>query len=126
MEQIKRLAKSNWVLGISDSVLRSLDESTLSRMMAGYLYFKSNGRQDKDFLGYITKKELWSTATIGLNVMGAVLPAMIFDKEFRMLAVKTGMSKGSEIASKMTQKKVASTDLDKASRKVKQKIKIGS
>jgi hypothetical protein len=124
LAQIKRLSKSNWVLGISDAVLRSLDRTTLSKMMGGYLYFKSKGRPDKDFLGYLTKKELWSTVSIGLNVMGAVIPAMIFDKEFRILAMKTGMSKGSEIASKAMQKQVAKTDMDQASQKLKEKTKI--
>ncbi|MGI0092326.1 MAG: hypothetical protein ACREBS_11515, partial [Nitrososphaerales archaeon] len=82
-EQIKRLARSNWVLGISDAVLRSLDDETLSRLIAGYLYVKANGRPDKDFATFLATKELWSTLAIGLNVMGAVIPAMIFDKEFR-------------------------------------------
>ncbi len=123
IRQIKRLSRSNWVLGISDAVLRSLDQTTISRMMAAYLYFKANGRQDKDFIGFITTKELWSTATIGLNVMGAVLPAMIFDKEFRILAMKTGMNKGSEIAGKAMEKKIAKTDVDETKQKIKQKIK---
>jgi hypothetical protein len=123
VEQIKRLSRSNWVLGISDSVLRSLDNRTLSKMMAAFLYMKANGRPDKDFVGYLTTKEIWSTATIGLNVMASVIPAMIFDTEFRTLAMKTGMSKGAEIASKTTQKKVASTDINEAGEKAKQKIK---
>jgi hypothetical protein len=124
--QIKRLSRSNWVIGIADSVLKSLDRQTVSKMMSGYLYFKSNGRPDKDFVGYVTKKELWSTVAIGLNVMSAVIPAMLFDKEFRTLAMKTGMSKGSEIASKTMQKKVAQTDVDETSKKMKQKIGIHS
>ena len=121
--QIKRLSRSNWVLGISDSVLRSLDQETVAKMTSGYLYFKSNGRPDRDFIGYMTKKELWATAAIGLNVMSAVIPAMLFDKEFRTLVMKSGLSKGSEIASSTAQKKVAQTDLDEQTRKKKQKIK---
>jgi hypothetical protein len=123
INQIKRLSKSNWVLGISDSVLRSLDKKTLSRIMSGYLYMKSSGRPDKDFVGYLAMKELWSTATIGINVMAAVIPAMLFDNEFRTLAMKTGMSKGSEIGAKTIQKKIASTDIDEAQEKAKEKIK---
>jgi hypothetical protein len=121
--QINRLSRSNWVIGIADSVLRSLDRETLAKMIGGYLYFKSNGRSEKDFIGYMTKKELWATAAIGLNVMSAVIPALLFDKEFRMLAMKTGLSKGSEIASKTAQKKVAQTDLEEQTRKIKRKIK---
>jgi hypothetical protein len=121
--QIKRLSNSAWVLGISDSVLRSLDQRTLSKMMAGFLYMKSNGRPDKDFATYMAMKEIWSTATIGLNVMAAVIPAMLFDKEFRTLAIKSGMSKGSEIGAKAFQKKIAKTDIDEASENAKQKIK---
>jgi hypothetical protein len=48
---------------------------------------------------------------------------MIFDNEFRTLAMKTGMSKGAEIGSKITQKKVATTDIDEAGDRAKQKIK---
>jgi hypothetical protein len=119
--QINRLSRSNWILGISDSVLRSLDRETLAKMTGGYLYFTANGRSQKDFIGYVTKKELWATAAIGLSVMSAVIPAMLFDKEFRVLAMKTGLSKGSEIVSRTVQKKVAQTDLDKQARR--QKIK---
>jgi hypothetical protein len=115
--QIKRLARSSSVLGLSDAVLRGLDEYTLSRIIAGYLYFKSNGRPDKDFAMYLGTKEIWSTLTIGLNVMGAVIPALLFDKEFRTLVMKTGINKGSEIGSKAVSSKVASTDFDKRSKK---------
>ena len=107
---------------MSDAVLKNLNEATLARIIAGYLYMKSNGRPDKDFATYLATKELWDTLAIGLNVMGAVIPAMIFDKEFRMLAIKTGINKGSEIGSKTVEKKVATTDLDKTTEKVKQKI----
>ena len=95
VRQAKRLARSNSVLSISNAVLRSLDQTTLSRIIAGYLYFKSNGRPDKDFALYLATKEIWSTLTISLNVMGAFVPSMIFDKEFRSLVVKTGINMGS-------------------------------
>jgi hypothetical protein len=121
--QIKRLSKSNWVLGLSDAVLKSLDEPTVSRMMSAYLYFKSNGRPNKDFLGYIATKELWSTMAIGLNVLGAAIPAMIFDKEFRTLAMKTGVNKGLEMVSKSMPKKVAKTRVDQTTQNLKQKIR---
>ncbi len=110
--QIKRLSRSNWILGIADSVLGSLDREILAKMISSCLYFTENGRSQKDFIDYMTKKELRATAAMGLNVMSAVIPAILFDKEFRTLAMKTGLSKGSEIASKITQKKVAQTDLD--------------
>jgi hypothetical protein len=112
--QIKRLANSTSIRGLSDAVIRSLDESSLSRIIAGYLYLKANRRPDKDFATYLATKELWSTLSIGLNVMGAILPAMIFDKEFRTLALKTGLNKGSEIGSKTFQKKMATASIDES------------
>ena len=104
--QIKRLSRSNWILGIADSVLGSLSREILVKMISSCLYFTENGRSQKDFIDYMTKKELRATAAIGLNVMSAVIPAILFDKEFRTLAMKTGFSKGSEIASKSLKRKL--------------------
>ena len=107
---------------MADATLRGMDETMLSNLIASFLYFKSSGRPDKDFITYVTTKELWGTAAMGLNLIGAMIPAMIFDKEFRMLAIKTGMNKGSEIASKTIEMKLAKTDLDAATNKVKERI----
>jgi hypothetical protein len=117
VRQIRRLAASNSIVGLSDAVIRSLDESSMAKIIAGFLYMKANGRPDKDFATYLATRELWSTLSIGLNVMGAILPAMIFDKEFRTLAMKTGFNKGSEIGSKSFQKKMATTSIDKSQKK---------
>jgi hypothetical protein len=113
VNQVKRLSRSASVLSITEAVQRSLDEETLSRIIASFLYFKSNGKPDKDFVEYIGTKELWNTLAIGLNVMGAFLPALIFDKEFRVLAMKSGINKGLELGSKAASSKVAETKIEK-------------
>lgn len=106
-KQIRRLSNSTSIRNLTTAIHKSLDEETLSRVISSYLYFKSNGRSDKDFATYLGTAELWNTLAIGLNVMGAALPALIFDKEFRVLAMKTGLNKGIEIGSKMTESKVS-------------------
>ncbi|HZW56232.1 MAG TPA: hypothetical protein VFF30_08095 [Nitrososphaerales archaeon] len=105
--QIRRLSNSTSVRNLSEAIHKSLDEETISRIISSYLYFKSNGRPDKDFAAYLGTNELRNTLAIALNVIGAMLPALIFDKEFRVLAMKTGLNKGIEIGSKMTEGKVA-------------------
>lgn len=110
--QIERLQRSSSITNLSESVLRSLDEETVSRLMSAFLYLKSSGHPDADFAKFIGTKELWGTLTIGLNVMGAFIPAMLFDSEFRSLVMKAGINKGSEVGGKVAATKVADT-LDK-------------
>ena len=105
--QIKRLSDSSSIASLSSAIMQGLNEDSISRIIASFLYFKSNGRPDKDFVTYLGTKEIWTTLTIGLNVMGALVPALIFDKEFRVLVLKTGISKGIEIGSKVGPAKIA-------------------
>lgn len=98
--QISKLEVSPSITNLSESILRSLDEDTISRLTSAFLYLTSNAHPYSDFAKFISKKELWGTLSLGLNVMGAVLPAMLFDKEFRVLALKAGMTKGSEVGGK--------------------------
>lgn len=103
--QIDRLEVSPSIMNLSQSVLRGLDEDTIARLMAAFLYLKSGGHPDSDFAKFIGTKEFWGTLTIGLNVMGAFIPAMLFDDEFRSLVMKAGINKGSEIGGKIAASK---------------------
>jgi hypothetical protein len=107
--QIERLEDSTSVTNLSDSVLRGLDQGTVSRLIAAFLYLKSSGHPDADFAKFIGTKELWGTLTIGLNVMGAFIPAMLFDTEFRSLVMKAGIKKGSEVSGKVAANKIGET-----------------
>jgi hypothetical protein len=103
--QINRLERSTSIRNLAESVLKGLDEETVSRLMAAFLYLKSNGHPDSDFAKFIAKKELWGTLSIGLNVMGAFIPAILFDSEFRNLVMKVGINVGGQIGTKMAVKK---------------------
>jgi hypothetical protein len=90
---------------LAESVLRGLDEETISKLMAAFLYLKSNGHPDSDFGKFIAKKELWGTLAIGLNVIGAFIPAILFDAEFRNLVMKVGINTSGQIGTKIAVKK---------------------
>lgn len=113
--QIKRFAGSSSIRNLALAAMRSLDERSISKIVASYLYFKSSGRPDSDFVGYVGTKEIWSTLAIGLNVAGAFLPAFILDKEFRILVVKTGINKGLEIGSKAASSRISRIPAKKSS-----------
>ncbi|MHB8568217.1 MAG: hypothetical protein ACYC7D_09160 [Nitrososphaerales archaeon] len=112
ISQIKRLAESSSIKNLSAAVSGSLSEDALTKIVASYLYFKSRGRSDRDFVSYLGIKETWETLAIGLNIMGALVPALIFDKEFRILAMKTGINKGLELGSKAALSKVSQSRID--------------
>jgi hypothetical protein len=103
--QVNRLEKSASIVNLAESVLRGLDEETISKLLAAFLYLKSNGHPDGDFAKFIGKKELWGTLAIGLNVMGAFVPAILFDAEFRNLVMKVGINTGSQIGAKVAVKR---------------------
>jgi hypothetical protein len=88
--QIERLQNSRSISKLSNSILRSLDEDTVSRLISAFLYLKARRHPDSDFAKFLGAKELMGTLTIGLNMMSAFIPAMIFDKEFRTLVMKLG------------------------------------
>ena len=108
--QARSVAKSRSVQNISDRVLRSLDEPSLSMIIAAFLFLKSHGRSDKDFITFLTTKEIWSTLTIALNVSAAAIPAMLFDMEFRTLAIKAAMNAGVERGAKIATQKTATKE----------------
>lgn len=97
---IDKLEQSPSIINLSQSLLRGLDEDTVARLMSAFLYLKANGHHDSEFAKFIATKELWGTLTIGLNVVGAFIPAMLFDKEFRALVMKAGVNKSVEIGGK--------------------------
>lgn len=103
--QINRLERSASIMNLAESVSRGLDDETISRILAAFLYLKSNGHPDSDFGKFIAKKELWGTLAIGLNVMGAFIPAILFDSEFRNLVMKVGINTGGQIGTKMAVRK---------------------
>ncbi|MHB1908813.1 MAG: hypothetical protein ACYCQJ_08060 [Nitrososphaerales archaeon] len=103
--EIDRLEQSPSIINLSQSVLRGLDEDTVARLMSAFLYLKANNRPDSEFAKFMATKELWGTLTIGLNVMGAFIPAMLCDKEFRALVMKAGINKSGEIGVKFVASK---------------------
>lgn len=82
-EAIQKLSSSPSFLKLADSILKNLDRDTLAELLAGYLYFKSNGRSNIDFAFFVATKKFSKVATITMNVLAVLLPGLLLDKEFR-------------------------------------------
>jgi hypothetical protein len=82
-EEIERLSSSTPFLELTDSILASFDRKTLAEFLAGYLYFKSKGRANNDFVLFIMTKKFGKTVRIAMNITAALVPGLLFDKAFR-------------------------------------------
>jgi hypothetical protein len=60
-----------------------LDRITLAEFLAGYFYFKSKGKTNGDFALFVTTKKFGKVVTIAMHVIVALIPGLLFDKEFR-------------------------------------------
>ena len=60
-----------------------MDRDTLAELLAAYLYFKSKGRTSGDFALFVVTKKFGKGVTIAMNVIVALIPGLLFDKEFR-------------------------------------------
>lgn len=92
-EEIQKLLSSPHYLRLADSILTKVDRKTLAEIIASYLYFKSKGRKDSEFLRYMMTEKfpdiLFTALRIGIPV---VLPALITDKTFRSLILEATIS----------------------------------
>jgi hypothetical protein len=83
IEEIKKLSSSPSFLKLADSILASLDRDTLAEVLAGYTYFRSEKRSNLDFALYMVTRRFGKVVTVTINVIAAVIPGLLFDKEFR-------------------------------------------
>jgi hypothetical protein len=83
--EIRRLSSSPSFLRLADSILASMDRETLAELLAGYTYFKSEGRSSSDMALYFATRRFGKTLTMGINITAALVPGLFFDKEFRSL-----------------------------------------
>jgi hypothetical protein len=83
VREIKRLSSSPSFLRLADSILASMDRDTLAEALAGYAYFRSEERSNLDFALYFATRRFGKTLTIGINLIAALIPGLLFDKEFR-------------------------------------------
>ena len=81
--EIQRLSSSPSFLRLADSVLASMDRDTLAELLAGYAYFRSEGRSNLDFALYFSTRRFGKTLTIGINMIAALIPGLLLDREFR-------------------------------------------
>jgi len=66
-----------------------MDRDTLAELLAGYTYFRSEERSNLDFVLYFATRRFGKTLTIGINVIAALIPGLLFDKEFRSVIFAT-------------------------------------
>jgi hypothetical protein len=92
---------------LTDSILSSLDRDTFAEFLAGYLYFKSKGRTNSDFALFVLTKKFGKVIRIAMNVVAALIPGLLFDKEFRSVllsATMTLVGKRKELSKSATSK----------------------
>ena len=89
--EIQKLSSSLSFLKLADSILQNLDRDTLAEFLAGYLYLKSKGRSNNDFAFFVATKKFSKVAIITMNVLAALIPRLLLDKEFRLTIFGAGM-----------------------------------
>jgi hypothetical protein len=60
-----------------------LDRDTLAEFLAAYLFFKSRGRTNGDLALFVITKKFGKVVTMAMSVIVALIPGLLFDKEFR-------------------------------------------
>jgi hypothetical protein len=90
--EIQKLSSSRAMLRISDAVL-GLDRRDLSRLVAAYLHFKSEGKSDRDLLQYLLTNELDIAFRLGLNILPAIVAGLFGDGDFRALVFDLAASR---------------------------------
>jgi hypothetical protein len=84
-EEIQTLSASRSIQKIANSILLSLDKETLAEVIAAYLYFRSKGRPQSEFLSFIVTRRFQKMIPIALNAFPELFVAMLTDKEFRII-----------------------------------------
>jgi hypothetical protein len=90
-KEIERLSSSPSFLGLADSLLKSFDRDTLAEFLAGYLYFRSKGRTNTDFVYFLVTNKFGKTVSVGISIVAALIPGLIFDKAFRSVTLAAAM-----------------------------------
>ena len=86
-DAIQRLWSSPSFLRLADSILSNLDRKDLAKIIASYLYFKSRGRRDSDFVFFVVSEFpeiVFMAFRAGIPV---IIPAVLTDKTFRALLI---------------------------------------
>jgi hypothetical protein len=81
--EIQRLSSSPSFLRLADSILANMDRDTLAELLAGYAYFRSGKRSNLDLALYFATRRFGKTLTMGINIIAALVPGLLFDKKFR-------------------------------------------
>ncbi|MDA4128993.1 MAG: hypothetical protein OK422_06030 [Thaumarchaeota archaeon] len=76
---------------MADSILLSFDRDTLAEFLAGYLYFEAKGGSRSDYARFLASKRFGKGITIAMNVLGALIPGLLFDKTFRSVIFSAAM-----------------------------------
>jgi hypothetical protein len=89
VREITRISQKKSIQRVSKTVLGDLDRDMLSRMISAYMVLKANGHTDSDFIKYLTTKETRKVLKLGFGAVGALLPSLLTDGEFRSLVMNT-------------------------------------
>jgi hypothetical protein len=92
INELERLSSSGSMLRLVDA-LRGLDRETVSQLLSAYLYFRSEGRPNKEFLDYLLRRRLYSLVTVLFTLVPAVAPGLLFDGKFRSLLLGAALSR---------------------------------
>jgi hypothetical protein len=95
--EIQNLSASPYFLKLTNSILQNMDRDTLAEFLAGYLYFKSNGRSNNDFTFYLATKKFPKLAMIAMNVLAVILPGLLLDKAFRSVILGATMKSSKKL-----------------------------
>jgi hypothetical protein len=85
--EIERLSRKKSVRKISRTIVKDLDNETLSTLMASFIVLKAHGHEDSDFVKYVAKKS--STIKLGIKAGTAIGPQLLADGELRSLILQT-------------------------------------
>lgn len=83
VREIRKLSSSPSFLRLADSILEGMDRETLAELLAGYAYFRSAKRSNLDLALYFATRRFGKTLTMGIDVVAALVPGLLFDKKFR-------------------------------------------
>ena len=83
VREIRRLSSSPSFLRLAESILANMDRDTLAELLAGYAYFRSEKRSNLDLALYFATRRFGKTLTMGINIIAALVPGLLFDKKFR-------------------------------------------
>ena len=87
LKEIDRISGKKSVRKVSKTLLKDLDNRTLSLLIASYIVLKAKGHTDADFVKYVSRR---STALkLGVMAGASIAPRLIVDREFRSLLAKT-------------------------------------